>query len=156
MLNLTKNDWIWPKVSWIPHFWSYSTRHVCRCGNIYFKIRSSSSSQFLWLSVFGHVKIFRSYSFGHLVSVMLTTLQKIDKINNKKFLLLNNFENHICLIWLNEIDKIFIWFLKSLKNLMLWMFYKSCKAVLWIVYFQILKKVRYARHLKYKNVWSVV
>ena len=117
LLNLTKNDWIWPKVSWIPHFWSYSTRHVCRCGNIYFKIRSSSSSQFLWLSVFGHVKIFRSYSFGHLVSVMLTTLQKIDKINNKKFLLLNNFENHICLIWLNEIDKIFIWFLKSLRKL---------------------------------------
>ena len=55
-------------------FWSYSTRHVRRCGNFYFKFWSSLSSECLSMSVFGHVHRFRSYSFGHIDSVMLTTL----------------------------------------------------------------------------------
>ena len=67
-------------------FWSYSTRHVRRCGNFYFKFRSSSSSEFLSLSVFGHVQIFQSHSFGHLESVMLFLLNKPRCINSRQYL----------------------------------------------------------------------
>ena len=42
---------------------------------IFFKFRSSSSSECSSLSVFGHVHRFRPYSFGHIDLVMLTTLQ---------------------------------------------------------------------------------
>ena len=74
------NRWIWPKIekkNWsyspvnvrrcddiyfIFNFWLYSTVKVCRCGNIHY--------------IFGHVHKFRSYSFGHLYSVMLITLFK--------------------------------------------------------------------------------
>ena len=83
------NRWIWPKIekkNWsyspvnvrrcddiyfIFNFWLYSTVKVCRCGNIHY--------------IFGHVHKFRSYSFGHLYSVMLITLHYFCKtwINKK-------------------------------------------------------------------------
>ena len=74
----------------ILNFWSHSTRHVHHCGNIYFKFWSSSSSQFVLLSVFGHVQIFRSISFRHLESVMLTTLIIRVKI------IISNFNINLC------------------------------------------------------------
>ena len=93
LLNLTKNDWIWPKVKNIKNnttttkiddwTWPNITRHVRHCGNFYFKFRSSSSREFLSLSVFSYVQLFRSHSFGHLESVMLTFLFNISMILNK-------------------------------------------------------------------------
>ena len=59
-----ENDWVWPKIK-----------------NI--KFRSSSSSECLSLSVFGHVHRFWSYSLGHLHLVKLTTLIIIN--NNTLF-----------------------------------------------------------------------
>ena len=55
-------------------FRSYSTDNVCRYGKYKLLFWSSSHCERLSLSVFGHVHRFRSYSFGHLHSVKLTTL----------------------------------------------------------------------------------
>ena len=78
--------WIWPKIVNKIYFRSYSLLHVCRCGddycifgfrscstgnvhrhgNFYFKFQSSSPRERSWLSAFGHVHRFRSYSLCHL------------------------------------------------------------------------------------------
>ena len=76
------NGWTWPNFGHIHplmfvvviHFRSSSIVHVCRC------------------DLFGHVQIFRSYSFGHVDSVkwlfliFFTTLQKKKEIDAPNFL----------------------------------------------------------------------
>ena len=77
------------------NFRSYSPLTVCRCDDIYFifnfrlyspvKVRHCGDIYYILghvhhikvrgCQVFGHVHKFWSYSFGHLYSVMLTTLR---------------------------------------------------------------------------------
>ena len=57
----------------IKYFWSYSHGNVRRCGNNYYIFGQVRLCEFI-----GHVQNFPSYSFGHLESVMLTLLKKIN------------------------------------------------------------------------------